>query len=571
MKLGSHGGGVRRRTLIRGTGIAAAVVLACFLLASCGSSSKKHASSSTAIQSPVPNYVPTGPIVAESSFRPNVDGFSFPNYESGEQELTPAGLQAEFGTQVCVSGSGSSCVLTAAAQEWMNTQNQILAQGHCFGFSVTAILFFENVLSPKAFGGNDAFDLHLQGNTALQEQIAEDTVYKDLPTSPVSKLSASQVINALIQSFRTNDQYYTLGINSANGSGGHAITPFAIEDKGGGHYVILVYDNNWPGIARPVMVNTNNNSWYYNGAPTPQYAPAIYAGSPTNEMLLIPTSPVIGQQPCPFCYGNGEHLTSSVSRTGSTLTPSQQYTELNLIGNPDSHAQVTIRDSQGREAGILPSGTLVDNIPGVKVIRNLAIADWQDAPSATDYLPLNQPFTITINATALKKPDTEKLTMISPGFYSSLTNITLVPGQIDRFKFLDNGTRLIYLPGPKQTTTPILAMGIDANHEALGFAAGALNVVNGTPLDMTLNPTTQKVTVSTDGQGPKGGSEDFVIAETRITQKSNKTVVNPNITVPNNQVATLAYGSQINVTNPLVRIALPNGPTTSSFVLSNFM
>ena len=59
---------------------------------------------------------------------------------------------------------------------------------------------------------------------------------------------------------------YTIGVYKPDGSDGHAVTPFALEDQPDGRTAILVYDNNYPKEVRRVMVDSQANTWSYEAA-----------------------------------------------------------------------------------------------------------------------------------------------------------------------------------------------------------------------------------------------------------------------------------------------------------------
>ena len=91
----------------------------------------------------------TGTVVADTGFRPKVDGFSFRNYDGGSN-LTGAALQRLFGPDVCAGGQDAPCLLTPAAEQWMGHYNRLMAAGgHCYGFSTLSQLFMCNPI----FGG----------------------------------------------------------------------------------------------------------------------------------------------------------------------------------------------------------------------------------------------------------------------------------------------------------------------------------------------------------------------------------------------------------------------------------
>ena len=93
-----------------------------------------------------------------------------------------------------------------------------------------------------------------------------------------------------------------MGIYKRDRTGGHAITPYAVEDRGDGVYWIMVYDNNYPGAARAIEVNTKTDTWNYSGSTNPAEAAGKYEGdAETKTLELAPIAPRLGQQDCPFC------------------------------------------------------------------------------------------------------------------------------------------------------------------------------------------------------------------------------------------------------------------------------
>ena len=100
------------------------------------------------------SYVATGRIVVDSGFRPATDGFAFENYgnDAGPVNLTPANVDDLFGDQVCQTGGGNNCVLSPSARHWMDQVNASMANGHCMGFSVSALRFFAGNLNPRDYG-----------------------------------------------------------------------------------------------------------------------------------------------------------------------------------------------------------------------------------------------------------------------------------------------------------------------------------------------------------------------------------------------------------------------------------
>src|SRR5437763_10042247 len=219
--------------------------------------------------------------------------------------MTPANMVDLFGKRVCENGNPSNCKLTPTAAKWMEVENERMAGGHCMGFSVTVNQFYDQVRNPVDFGAKQPINIPVQGNVDLQSVIAENWTFQDLPSVQKGAVSGAptKILNRLISSLNDDQgELYTVAIFKRDGTGGHAITPFAVEKNRNGLYHILVYDNNFPGIMRAIVVDTSNDSWAYVGGPDPSDTNELYDGdADTQSMLLFPTSPGDVTQPCPFC------------------------------------------------------------------------------------------------------------------------------------------------------------------------------------------------------------------------------------------------------------------------------
>src|SRR5437764_7237249 len=255
----------------------------------------------------VPDYNPTGALVADNGFRPDKNGFPFENYtnDGNPQNLAPADVAQMFGDQVCSSGSGESCQLTPPAQQWMDESNKSMAGGHCEGFSVDAIRMYKGSLKPDDFGANDPAGLQLQ--PPLQSEIDKGFVTQDFPAvkAAVVEGTPNQILDKLLEVLKSKSDYYTIGIYKfENGArtGRHAVTPFAVEDKGDGKMNVLIYDNNYPGKTRMIQFDRNADTWSYDASTNPNNPSEEYKGdAQTKTINLEPESVSEGQQPCPFC------------------------------------------------------------------------------------------------------------------------------------------------------------------------------------------------------------------------------------------------------------------------------
>jgi hypothetical protein len=452
------------------------------------------------------SYVPEGEIVSDSGFRPETDGFLFENYGNDVEpvNLGPAQIEDLFGAQVCLSGSGDDCALIPAAQRWMENQNERMDGGHCMGFSVAALRLYGETLDPEPFGGGPTASFPIVDNVLLQADIAENWVYQDLQAVKESVVEGtpSEVLQALADALDSGDETYTLAIFMPDFSGGHAITPFAIEDKGDGRYAMLVYDNNFPGITRAVEVDTNEDTWSYVGGTNPKDLDEVYKGdAETKTMSLYPTSPGEGTQPCPFC--DGEAAGEGSEAVGSVLPKADRYSEITLGGDVANHPHLVFTDDKGRQTGIV-DGTLKREIPGVEVVQTFSTRNWESSPEPKFRVPEGKDFNITIDATDLKRKTTAKVDLVGNGLVIAVEEIKLEPGQRDELT-IPSGYGLIYETHGSDNASPELYAGVATDKAAFTFSAASLGVKKGSSIGLLVDQ--ESGTVLLDSTGSRGSIE----------------------------------------------------------------
>jgi hypothetical protein len=485
---------------------------------------------------PVPDsYEPSGDLIADNGFRPDTDGFGVENYGNcGQTNLAPAAMSDLFGAQqVCLSGTGADCRLDPSASKWMETTNAQMNGGHCMGFSVTALRFYSGNLSPGDYGADQTFDLNVRKNQSLQSAIAAGWVYQFLPTVTDNELvgTPNQVLNSLIAALKKDSDrngsaapLYTIKI--FNNEGGHAVTPYAVEDKGDGKYAVLIYDNNYPGITRAIQFDSNENTWIYNAATKPGVPEAVYAGDADHpyNMRLDPTGP--GEtSPQPFNFTNSPNVAGSAGSAGST----RPYNQISLIGDPANHAHLVIRDKAGHTTGFV-NGKIVNEIPGVQVQQIASIANWAQTPEPNYLIPASAGnVTVFIDGSNLKKPDKETLTLIGQGFYTEVSDLRLTPGQRDGVYFTGDGKGFVYRTAPGHNQSPTVASAIAQGDNAYAFAAKAIGVKGGSQLTMYIDPKLEAFVLDTTGTAGSikktGGFAAYVISAVRESPQGETTWV----------------------------------------------
>jgi hypothetical protein len=439
-----------------------------------------------------------GKTVADLGFRPDKNGFSFENYGPPPQtDLTAADLRRMFGDAVCVDTAGGDCKLSPAGADWMKQMNKAMRGGHCEGMAALSLLLHSGRASAGAFGGGaSAVDLKLGGNVALQREIAVWwSTQATLPTAGAEmRITPNEVVDLLVDSFTSKSELFSMGIyKRGTPSAGHAITPYAVVDQGGGKVAIMVYDNNWPKQPRAVQVDRNANTWHYSAATNPSEPEGLYEGDAgTKSLTLTPTSVRLQPQACPFCDKVGTQSGGKEVKGNAAATPAQEYDEIWLEG--DGHLMLT--DAQGRRTGLV-GGQLLLEIPGVVVDQQKAATTWTDDEDPFFFVPSGTGTTITIDGTGLKKPGVADVTVVGPGHALAVEEIHLAPGQKDTFIADTVKGRLTYTTQAEES--PTLTLDVNTATADYGFVAKGADLKGGGTITLALDTAKGQLGITLSG------------------------------------------------------------------------
>lgn len=422
-----------------------------------------------------------GTVVADSGFKVEPNGFSFPNYgdEEGYKDLDSGQMQRLYGNAVCLTGKGSKCVLTPPARQWMESTNEAMAGGHCYGFAVLAWVIQRGQLSSFGYdslapfgGGTTAFGLNIKNNPKLQSTIARAWAFQTMQSVTTKTIDGTpaKVLRNLIKVLTPeNRETYTATIFQPGFEGGHAITPTSVEDLGGGQYAVHVYDNNWPGDANRVLsVDTIANTWSYLAATNPSEPGSVYRGNAkTNTFQLWPTRPGLAIQDCTFCVG----------RQGSN----SRYNEIALSSPGDEHAHLLIRDQKGRKVGF-ENGKLINQIPGARVLPRTAGGPDLDANGGISgpanslepkyLIPKGLSLRIKVQGSNLSYTDLESVSVVGPTFDSTVDDIKVGPG-LNAYLSLSPKKKTLSYTGSKKKSTPSVTFGAQSSKAAYRITVAA--------------------------------------------------------------------------------------------------
>jgi hypothetical protein len=268
-----------------------------------------------------------GGVLADTGFRPTKDGFKFEN-QGGHYPRTPPVLTNQdvarmFGSDACASGSGNTCRLKPVATEWMTMVNRAMNDGQCEGMAVSSLAFYQKVYQPASYAphAKSIRDLTHAETASLigyfwafqmVNPVRKDKVESLITMTPIS------VEDTLVDMMKRNE-LAVIAIHSPHG--GHAVTPYAVEDRGNGIHWIEIYDNNWPDRERHIIIDRNANTWAYELASlNPDIPREPWSGTADSHSIAVtPLSDRLGRAECPFCAG-GKKLVVSYGTNGVTLT-----------------------------------------------------------------------------------------------------------------------------------------------------------------------------------------------------------------------------------------------------------
>lgn len=470
-----------------------------------------------------------GSVTSDLGFRPEVNGFSFENYggDANATNLTSAEVERMFGPDVCSLKKDGECVLVPAGQQWMEEINAMMAGGHCEGFAALSLLMYADQIKPAEFSGPTTNQLSFD-NQKLQREIAYwwATQATEPTTSRLVKGTPSEILKYLLE-LGKNPETYTIGIYKRDGSGGHAITPFAVQDDGGGVYSVLVYDNNYPNTTRKLQIDSNKDTWSYEASINPSVESEIYEGDASTQTLdLTPTSARVPVQVCPFC------AQSTSSNTSGLAQPAQKYNQIFLEGM----GNLLIEDAQGNQMGYV-NGKMVNTIPGAQVLTWRMQNSTGEAPEPAYMIPSGVNVKITVDGSALKEETLTDLVMIGPGFSIGVEAIGLTPGQKDTVEFMPDDETIVY--DTDSTESPTFVVGIEqpggTDYE---FVVQGADMNDGGTITVVLDTKNGDLFVNTEKLTNEG---NFTFDMTRYTDVEEETFTAEDIAMKAGSVVWVNY------------------------------
>ncbi|MCX5963040.1 MAG: hypothetical protein NT070_07795 [Cyanobacteria bacterium] len=393
-----------------------------------------------------------------------------------------------FGNQVCAT-QGDTCILTPPAEQWMEETNKDMDGGHCEGMAALSLILYADKAKAQEFGNTP--DLALQGNEKLQHEIAYWFATQGVAptaTNEIKGKTPADILDILLSSINPNasiDKTYTMGIYQPEFKGGHAITPYAIEDLGDGEYTVMVYDNNHPKLERQVEIDRNANTWKYVASTKPEEEESEYLGdAETKTLTLTPSQPRYEIQECNFCgtadVSDDDGSTEADEGKKVSTTKKVKFNQIFLEGDAD------LLISNGNQKIGYENGKFVNAFAGATFIPRKSNELWKDDDEPLYNIPVGVPFTMTLQSSS--ETNGKKLTdvvMLGPGYDVGLEGIKVLAGQKDLIKFDASGRSLSYKPSNAEA--PNIVFGLSTTNDDYEFELDGVEIDAGGTISANLD------------------------------------------------------------------------------------
>ncbi len=415
--------------------------------------------------------------VADLGFRPKPNGFGFANYSLHNPDQLPLGpkdLRKMCGDKAVCAGDGDDeeCTLKAGAAAFLDRAGKLLGGGHCEGFSVGSLRLHAGEDDPDSLGSSEPYSL--EKKKKVERYLAYWAVTQLSPSVAKATVRAqpNKILSMLVTAFKKKSETYVLGIYRADGMGGHAIAPYAVEDRGDDIFWVYVYENNSPGKLRHVEFDKSKNTWRYDDAATnPDDTPSTYGGDEDSPRIeLIPQSSR-NSMACPFATGGGSSAKAKPSPKDEPEVdeddeddedeeeapkpkkkkkkPAEEAPEIPedddvmVLPGGRGASQLSVEDEAGHTLGI-KNGKLVNEIPGATYIIMRGNGKISSNMPPVLIFPAKTKVTLSMRGTDGQQDD---VVIIGKKFSATMTGVALKSSPTEKVEIDGKGKKLSFIGG----------------------------------------------------------------------------------------------------------------------------
>lgn len=409
-------------------------------------------------------------------FLPNPNGFSFANDGKFDAaDFSDSVLASWYGVEnICYNNQVDNCAITAYGSYQRSAAMISQQGGQCYGFSAGAAMLYDGTIQfedksiPAEYNPTavNAYDLTRADAGRLIAAKASNQNTKGVRDHLTECYQGDMLIqynkvkDGLSQP--TKEPIALIAMYALDGNGGHAVTPYKIEENSKGAK-IYVYDNNFPGDDQLAFnINFEKNTWEYENGKTNiyDYYFRSYRGEgKKNPFCSIPLS-----------------LTKE-SKVVATLPDNN--VKISLSGK---YLNIGIKNSDGQIQGYdFKTGQHLDQIPGSLVYKVL-----EDGVSPLYFIPidpeltdlaaidtpdkLNKYFDETLMSTfgatdkkTKREPVILSVETLSEGYKSSMViqNLSIAPKDLMKVAFHPRGRFLGFQKQTKSDELPLIKLYFD--------------------------------------------------------------------------------------------------------------
>ena len=333
-----------------------ATIAALIVLASCSGGNSSPPGLDEVTAEPIVIDESQEVVTASLDYKPESDGFSFENFGGGEAPaaLTVNMVRRLYGDhQVCSEVVDNKCTPFPVVLQLISQANRSMAAGLCEGFAVLTLRLANDANKISEYQSvTDVAELAKDDPRLLSEiaywyttqfafEVAEEAE-KFLSMTP------AEIAETLSEDFSRSETGssvgYTLGLYSD--AGGHAVTPYKVDQITDKQWRFYIYDSNHPSQER--WIDIEDERWSYNlAALNPQDTSSGWSGS-TGTMELTPMTSRKGPFTCPFCPQDNK------TKSGTLLT---------VATSGEEQLGLQIVDGKNNRLGWF-DGEFINEIPG---------------------------------------------------------------------------------------------------------------------------------------------------------------------------------------------------------------
>jgi len=321
--------------------------------------------------------------------------------------------------------------------------------------------------------------------------------------------------------------------------GGHAITPYAVEDVGNGKFWVHVYDNNYPGAGKYVEIDTTTNTWKYAGAAINPGEDAAPWGGGVGTLDL--TSLAVRQQPlrCPFC-GTGDSCDKPSALTLMVDGKGAAAKTKGAAAKTKGALPKELRLEQGRAVNEIP-GAYITRLKGAAAKTKGAAAKTTGGAAKTKgdtdrptlmILPPGLDYATTIRGETNTEPEPVTVSAFRACGTFTIEGLMLQPGKEDQLLISSTARDFAFIPGSKQSVTLQIATNSPTTGRDDLYVMKNVALGQGFTFSLFMDPA--KDTVSVKGKAADGAEAQelrFDLTVTSFKGQDSQTAAFENVSV----------------------------------------